>query len=219
MTAAANPTPSYKLELASSEGSVFRDVLKTAPRNCNPSEVPVIDLSDLNGTEQQRQALAKLVRAAAENTGFFYVKNHGVPRAKIDSTYRQASNFFAQPRDKKLVVSQGKSKYFCGWTDIRGSHASPSESRDNKEGFLWRYDPKYDPETKDGNAIPEEVKPWLWGEEYIWEGTSYLNGFKEDVLGYWRECLSLARRMIRIFALALDMSEDYFDNIITYPGR
>lgn len=50
------------------------------------------------------------------------------------------------------------------------------------------------------------------------EGTSHLPNFKEDCLNYWQECLKLARRLIRIFALALDLPETYFDNIVTFPG-
>lgn len=50
------------------------------------------------------------------------------------------------------------------------------------------------------------------------EGTSHLPNFKEDCLKYWQECLKLARRLIRIFALALDLPETYFDNIVTFPG-
>jgi len=30
--------------------------------------------------------------------------------------------------------------------------------------------------------VPEEVKPWLRGEEFVWEETSHLPGFKDDVL-------------------------------------
>jgi isopenicillin N synthase-like dioxygenase len=82
----------------------------------------------------------------------------------------------------------------------------------------WRYDPRYDPDTKDLDAIPEEVKPWIRGEEFVWEGTSHLPGFKEDVLRYWASCLTLARKLVRIFALSLDIPEDYFDSRTTYPG-
>lgn len=35
---------------------------------------------------------------------------------------------------------------------------------------------------------------------------------------YYRSCLCLARRLIRIIALALDLEEDYFDKYVTYPG-
>jgi isopenicillin N synthase-like dioxygenase len=37
------------------------------------------------------------------------------------------------------------------------------------------------------------------------------------VLEYWRACLALARRLVRIFALALDLPEDYFDEKTSHP--
>lgn len=111
-----------------------------------------------------------------------------------------------------------KSRYFNGYSGSRTIHASPSESLDTRESFAWRYDPQYDPETKDLSAIPKEVKPYLRGEEFVWEGTSHLPGFKEDTIAYWQACLTLARRLVKIFALCLELPEDYFDNVTTYPG-
>ena len=58
------------------------------------------------------------------------------------------------------------------------------------------------------NAIPEEVKPWIRGEEFVWEETSHLPEFKKEVLHYWASCLTLARKLVRVFALSLDLKED-----------
>jgi isopenicillin N synthase-like dioxygenase len=38
------------------------------------------------------------------------------------------------------------------------------------------------------------------------------------MIAYWQECLKLARRMIRVFALALDLPETHFDGVVGYPG-
>ncbi|KAJ4389870.1 hypothetical protein N0V93_007342 [Gnomoniopsis smithogilvyi] len=216
VTKADSSTDTYKLELRSAYGPVYRDVLKTPPRDCDPSEVPVIDLSGIYGDLAARKALAATIRDAAEKTGFFYIKNHGIPGAIIDAALAQAKAFFAQPVEKKASISTSRSAFFNGWTEIRGTNISPSETRDFREGFAWRYDPIYDPDPKD--HVPEEIKPWIRGEEFVWDGTSHLPGFKEDCLKYWQECLKLARRIIRIFALALDLPETYFDEIVTFPG-
>jgi isopenicillin N synthase-like dioxygenase len=45
-----------------------------------------------------------------------------------------------------------------------------------------------------------------------------LPGFKENILAYWAACLAVARRLVRIFSLSLDLPEDYFDSKVTYPG-
>jgi len=84
--------------------------------------------------------------------------------------------------------------------------------------MAWRYEPQYDPDYKDPAAVPEEVKPWIRGEQYVWDGTAHLPNFKEDVLAYWGACLTLARKLVQIFALSLDLDEHYFDEKVTYPG-
>lgn len=83
---------------------------------------------------------------------------------------------------------------------------------------MWQYDPKLDPIEKDINSIPTEVKPWLRGEDFYWQGTDHLPNFKESCIRYWQECLTLSRKLVRIFALALDLPEDYFDSLTTFPG-
>lgn len=157
----------YKLELRSAYGPVYRDVLQTPPRDCNPSEVPIIDLSNIYSSDlNARKHLAATIRNAAENTGFFYIKNHGIPDSAINAALAQAKVFFAQPTEKKQAISTSRSPFFNGWTEIHGSNISPTESRDYREGFAWRYDPIYDPEPKD--HVPEEIKPWIRGEEFVW---------------------------------------------------
>ncbi|KAM5352696.1 hypothetical protein ACJ41O_005418 [Fusarium nematophilum] len=188
-TATMTETPAaetYKLELLSAYGSIFRDVLKTAPRDCDESEVPTIDLSNVRGSDEQRQALAKIVQEAAENTGFFYIKNHGIPQAHIDAAFKQARTFFSQPAAKKAEVSQSQSRFYNGWSERRATIISAAESRDHREGFSFRYDPRHDPEPKDLDAIPEDVKASLRCEDFVWDRTSDLPGFKEDMLAYWR---------------------------------
>ena len=209
---------SYKLELMTAHGPVFRDVLRKPPRDCGPSEVPIIDVGGIWGDLESRRSLAATVREAAENTGFFYIKNHGIPRDVTEAAFTQARAFFAEGEDTKRAVSTARSKWYNGWVEKHGTQASPSESRDHREGFGWRYDPVYDPDPKDPGAVPEDIKPWIRGEDFVWEGTSHLAGFKDCLIRYWQESLGLARRMIRVFALALDLPETYFDGIVTYPG-
>lgn len=83
---------------------------------------------------------------------------------------------------------------------------------------MWQYSPLYDPIPKPLSEIPSEVKPYLRAEEFVWEGTSHLPGFKEDILAYWSSCLTLARQLVQVFALSLDLPENYFDSRVTYPG-
>jgi hypothetical protein len=90
------PPATSKLELRTAYGPVFRDVLDTPPRDCTAEEIPVIDLSPLYSSKlEDREALAAEIRASAVNTGFFYIKNHGIDEKIIANAKKQLLEFVA----------------------------------------------------------------------------------------------------------------------------
>lgn len=79
-----------KLELRTAYGPVFRDVLNIPPRDCTAEEIPIIDLTPLYSSKlEDRKALALKIRAASLNTGFFYIKNHGIDQDIIVNAKKQ----------------------------------------------------------------------------------------------------------------------------------
>ena len=54
-------------------------------------------------------------------------------------------------------------------------------------------------------------------DDYIWTDIGVPN-FQPGLVNYWQSCLALARILVRILALGLDLPEDYFDKVTTYPG-
>ncbi|KAI0124398.1 hypothetical protein BJ170DRAFT_83899 [Xylariales sp. AK1849] len=212
---------STKLELRTALGPVYRDVLPNPPRNCTPDEIPVIDLAPLFSTRlSERQKVAGQIRSAAVNNGFFYIENHGIPKEIIAKCKQQVLNFMRQSPEKKDRVSGRKySKYFNGYSGPATTNISPSESVDIKESLSFRYSPELDPDhPMDLCEVPNEVRPWIRGEDFVWKGTEHLPDFKKDCVAYWGSCLTLARRLVRSFALSLGLAEGYWDDKITHPG-
>ncbi|TIA32774.1 Clavaminate synthase-like protein [Aureobasidium pullulans] len=207
-----------KLQLRTAYGPVFRDVLINPPRLATAEEIPVIDFADLYGDAEARLRFSQKIKHAATAYGFFYAKNHGIDETVIEKARKQALTFFKQPAEEKLKVSTAKSRFFNGYSAPKTTQVSEGESLDRKESFAWRYDAQYDPDPKDLSAIPAEVAAHLRGEEFVWEGTSNLPDFKTDILTYWQSGVKLARRLIQNFALALDLPENHFDKLTTYPG-
>lgn len=68
-----------QLLLHSYEGFTYREVSLSPPRNCTEDEIPIVDLSGIDGDLASRREVAKHFLSAAEQAGFFYIKNHGVP--------------------------------------------------------------------------------------------------------------------------------------------
>lgn len=91
MATATQVKPSTtKLELRTAYGPVFRDVLNTPPRACTAAEIPTLDLTRLYSSHlEDRKALAAEIRDAGVNTGFFYIKNHGIPEETIAKAKKQ----------------------------------------------------------------------------------------------------------------------------------
>jgi isopenicillin N synthase-like dioxygenase len=50
-----------------------------------------------------------------------------------------------------------------------------------------------------------------------WPDPSVAPTYRSNLVKYQQAMLALARRFVRIFALALHLSEDYFDGMVTYP--
>jgi len=112
-----------------------------------------------------------------------------------------------------------RGKNHNGYLDASGNSVpSLTRTRVTKLTLAMKYDPKFDPTVEDPLAIPEEVRLGLHAEDILWNATKHLEGFQEALVTYWQACLELSRRMIKVFALALDLPEEYFDDLVTFPG-
>ncbi|KAI9155647.1 Isopenicillin N synthase [Paramyrothecium foliicola] len=214
-----NCIPGYTtVELLTLQGPEFRRVSTAKPREATLEEIPVIDISGINGSTSAKKVIAAKIRTAAEGSGFFYIKNHTIPPEVIEKALVQAKAFFSQPQEAKEPSSSTYSKNGNGWSAKGRTQINRSETKDLNEHFSWRYDPKYDPTIDDVTQLSPSALKSCGGEDFVWETTRHIPGFKDDTLNWWNHCLSLARSLIRIFALALDLPEDYFDNVTTHPG-
>lgn len=218
MAAAAVATT--QLRLASPNGIITRTVLKSPLRDALPSEIPVIDISPIfSSSLSERQAVAQQVRAAAQNMGFFYIKNHGIPEDVTHDAYEACLAFFRQDMETKMKATYENAKWDNGYRAPDTQRLNPYEGIDVRESFSYLYDPLYDPTVGEEGIgdIPEEVKRHLHNEEYPWEKTSNLPRLKESMVKHIGECLKLARALTRCFALSLGLEEGVFDEKVKYP--
>ncbi|KAE8352407.1 2OG-Fe(II) oxygenase superfamily protein [Aspergillus coremiiformis] len=200
------------VELLTLNGPEFRRVSTAPPRPPTDDEIPVIDLHPIHGDQAARAELAARVRAAATNTGFFYIKNHGIPEQLITEALSQAEAFFSQSDSDKKQVSSSKFESAMGYHGVGSTQINRTESQDRKETFSLRYNPRMDPTIDDAAAWPER------DDALLWEGTAHLPNFRETTIAFWQARLALARKIVRIFALSLALPEDYFDGVVTHPG-
>jgi isopenicillin N synthase-like dioxygenase len=81
------------------------------------------------GNLEARKAIAARVRTAAQNTGFFYIENHGIPEELIQDALAQAKAFFAQPLETKEKQNVKRASHADGWHGVGSSQINKTESR------------------------------------------------------------------------------------------
>ncbi|HMO58458.1 MAG TPA: 2-oxoglutarate and iron-dependent oxygenase domain-containing protein [Roseiflexaceae bacterium] len=158
--------------------------------------VPVIDLSPYrSGTASGKQAVAQAVGAAREQIGFLTIVGHGVPEELIARTADVSRRFFDLPMEEKLKVRVNA--VGVGYVPLQIESLAASLGKqtpgDLKESLNTGLDFSHDRWP----AEPAELR------------AIYIN--------YFETLNQLATMIMRIFALALDLPEHYFDDKIDNP--
>jgi len=171
--------------------------------------VPVIDFSRvLSGDLAERKALAKEIREAATNVGFFYLSNHGISETIIENAKAAMAAFFDLPHDEKMKIHYKNSPIHRGYVGA-GNIKSDREKRgtDMHEAIELAEDlPDTDPDYLRGSKFHG---PNIWPEKPP--------EFRDALATYFEAQLELGRRMLSAFALALDLDEDFFEPLYTRP--
>lgn len=171
------------------------------------SEIPVIDIGAMLTDDRDAKAsLARKVRDVAQNIGFFYVKNHGVPEDVVAQALATSEQFYQLPDDVKGKYDVNKTKRHKGYVPVGGLSADPTVV-DLQEGYEIGLElPDDDPDYLSGNAL---LGPNVWPEE--------MPAFQRDIYRYFEESMALGKRLYRLFALAVGMPEDHFESMVTKP--
>ncbi|KAL4795781.1 Clavaminate synthase-like protein [Aspergillus venezuelensis] len=183
-------------------------------------QIPIIDASSLWSPDfQERLQLAGQVREACINVEFFYIKNHGVTEPLITALHGAAHGFFCPSRgDKKEIFNDKK---FRGYVPFNAESStgsdldSPSSTGSLSEAFDIGYELAADPEHFNEKSLPLDTYS-LYGDN-VWPDVK-LPAFREIYMEYSAAALTLSRRLMRNFSLALDLEETFFDSKIDYPG-
>jgi isopenicillin N synthase-like dioxygenase len=169
------------------------------------AQIPVIDISPfLRG--HGRRGVIDAVAAACEQVGFFVVTGHGVPDRTVDSIYRHGRAFFEQPVEQKMAIKRpapGVSRGYNSLSDQSlGATLGVAAPPDLQESFA--------------------IGPLDIGEGPYWNGEFgrvhfYPNlwpaspaEFRPAVTAYYRAMEQLSMALSRIFALALELDEEFF---------
>jgi isopenicillin N synthase-like dioxygenase len=173
-------------------------VIRYAPPKTS-ERLPIVDLrGSLSSKLDERQAVADQIGAAARDTGFFYVSNHGIAPAFVDGVFAAANRFFDQPGEQKALVT--KRAGFRGYEGLLVQQLDAASPPDIKESYNVAHD--------FGAPTPDPVGN-LWPE---------LPGFREALDAYYHPMIDLGRHLMRLLALSLGEPESTFDAAFKAPS-
>src|SRR6516165_2216972 len=171
---------------------------------------PVFDLARFErASPEDKRALGREIDAICRRTGFLAVSGHGVPQSTIDACWTKAAEFFALPIERKERAKVPFPGYPYGYLALeteslarsRGVEAPP----DRKESFNGG--PERVPAgVTDPEALDFCFAPTIWPDAPT--------GFREAWTAYYAAMEALAARIMRAFAVALKLPEDYFAPLI-----
>ena len=153
--------------------------------------IPLIDLAS------ERGCVVAAVREACEDIGFFAVTGHGVPERLIDEMYATSRAFFDLPGSEKRQVSEtgqrrGGLMYFPYLAEHLAGTAGEVTPGDLKESL--------------------DFGPGFYGDEW----PARPAGLERAWHAYFKAMGQLAGTLRRLFALATDLREDYFEASFTH---
>ena len=176
----------------------------SSPDDARLGDIPEIDLTEAFSTGSVA-ALAKVgreLRAACEEVGFFSIIGHQVSQDDIDDMFEMARRFHALPGDTKRALMMDRADWPVGGAGYLpvGNWKLPARATPNlNETFIVKKD--------DGIAFGDNQ----------WPDPAELPGFREQVEKYATDLERLGKRLLPVFAAALDMPPDFFDEAFVSP--
>lgn len=167
---------------------------------------PIINLGPWHAGTDKR-GVAEAVRTACESIGFFAIRGHRVPDEVVSDLRASARAFFALPVEEKAKVARPRPEQNRAWhaegTETLARLAGNESPPDYKEVFAMG--PPDVPDEPYYTAAPgayPNYAPNLW--------PARPEGFEAAWRAYWREMEALQEVLCRIFAVALDLPEEFF---------
>ncbi|MGE1173412.1 isopenicillin N synthase family dioxygenase [Pseudomonas sp. BW7P1] len=190
------------------------------PHTLDITALPTLDLSQLDGTPQQRQAFLDDLRHAARDVGFFYLTGHGIDASLLKQVQDYARQFFALPDSEKTAVGMINSPHFRGYN--RAASEITRGQPDQREQFDLGAEREVLPLTADSPLWARLQGPNQWPEA--------LPQLKPLLLDWQQAMTQMSLRLLRAFAQSLSLPEDAFDRLygdkpnehiklMRYPGQ
>jgi isopenicillin N synthase-like dioxygenase len=169
--------------------------------------IPLIDLAPARkGNAADRLAVARDIGVACTEIGFFTISGHGVAETLVRDTQAAGRAFFDLPLAEKQKLRREPPAFNRGWGPLEGEALAKSLGNDTppdlKESLSFGpMDVPDLPYFTDPAAFPHFVAN-RWPPQPA--------GMQALCTAYFRAMEDLSAELMRLFALSLDMPEEWF---------
>jgi isopenicillin N synthase-like dioxygenase len=174
---------------------------------------PIFDLGAFERAGKEgRERLGWEVDAICRNTGFLAIANHGVPQAVIDDVWSKAKAFFDLSLEEKQKAKAPYDGYPYGYLGPEVEALAKSRNVDTPPDLKESFNggpAATPPDVTDPEALAFCYAPTIW--------PARPSGFVEAWRAYYAALEDLAARIMKVFAVALRLPEDYFAGFIDAP--
>ncbi len=168
-------------------------------------ELPLIDISPFaTGSGAECLQVARQVRKACIDIGFFYLRGHGLSSTECDEVIAWGHRFFALPDYEKKKVHTDNIRDHPGYAPPGGSNAAT----DIKERLSF-----------DRETLPEEpAADRLGSGRSQWPDETLLFGFSRCIKSHISKRVAQAQLLAKILALSLEVPETEFSDVFRFLG-
>lgn len=178
-------------------------------------DLPLLDVGPyLAGDPGALEQLAADVKWIQENLGFFAIINHGIPQSLIDEAFRQTEKLFEIPMEEKLKhrVGYHHQGYLPPKSSILKSTAimekiAVNTKKDTNAAWLFMRNRTADDPKVLANVRHRGLNQW----------PDSLPDFKKALYAYQTAMEQLSLKLLPIYARALGLPADYFDDMFKAP--
>lgn len=178
------------------------------------NSIPVVDISVLHQDEchENLKNLSHEIYSIYSQIGFAYIVNHGISQTLLDAVFSQSKLFHALPEHEKMKITQNQ--FFRGYMPMSGSTFNVStlgatKNPNQSSAFILAHEVEpIDPDYQLGINL---AGPNQWPSETL------LPHFKNTLMQYREVMTRLARKLVSLFALALQQPHDAFHPYFLKP--
>ncbi len=170
----------------------------SAPGPARPDDVPVVDVGPWfrSGAAADLEVAAGDLRAACQRVGFHQLVGHGLDRAERAAILDVTRRFHDLDETTKLSIAMDRPEHPVGGVGYLpyGNRKLPTRSAGNRNAAFL---------LKSGAGVRIDDNQWL--------PEAALPGFRTAVERYARFVTDLARRLLPVYAVALELDPDFFE--------